>query len=141
MAICDFPFNINLISNNDYVKYYNDECLNKKITNLTKKTNAFIDNYQKENVDLITSEQINNDTMKLYINDYYYVIIKGILYLIVLGFFIYFFGISNLIEGTKTAGIVLKDKAVEIKNKAIEIKDKAVEIKNKAIENKINKLE
>ena len=126
MEICDFSFNVNLISQDNYVKEYN-ECLNNKIKNLNDKTNSFMNKYQKENNDLITSDETNIDTMKMYINDYYYVIIKAILYLIVLGIFIYFFGISNLIQGTKTAGIVLKNKVVEIKDKAVEIKDKALE--------------
>jgi hypothetical protein len=38
--------------------------------------------------------------------------------------FIYMFGISNLIQGIKTTGGVLKDKAVVMKDKAIELKDK-----------------
>jgi hypothetical protein len=126
MDICDFSFNVNRISQDNYVKDYN-ECLNNKIKNLNDKTNTFMNKYQEENNDLITSEETNIDTMKMYANDYYYVIIKAILYVIVLGIFIYFFGISNLIQGTKTAGIVIKDKVVEIKDKAVEIKDKALE--------------
>jgi hypothetical protein len=81
---------------------------------------------------LITAEQANIETMKLYMTDYYYIVSKGIIYLIVMGCFIYFFGINNLIEGIKTSGVVIKDKAVELKDKAVELKDKAVELKDKA---------
>ena len=83
-------------------------------------------NQSATNDEKTTADQLNKDTMNLYMTDYYYIIIKGILYFITLGIFIYFFGIYNLIDGIKTTGDVLKDKALVIKDKALEIKDKVV---------------
>ena len=127
--MCDSPFNSDFSRFNDisdaiiYIDNYNTRCLLPKIDYTTKDINKFIDQYKNENVSLITAEQTNKETMHLYTNDYYYIIFKSIIYLIVLGIFIYFFGISNLINGIKTTGVVLKDKAVNIKDKAIELKD------------------
>jgi hypothetical protein len=127
--ICDSPFNNNLDNSLNYVNEYNS-CLNNKISNAQKNMDNIVNQYQLRSDDLITAKQVNEDTMKLYINDYYYVITKGILYLLVLGIFIYFFGINNLIQGVQITGIVVKDKAIAIKDKAMEVKNKAVEIKD-----------
>ena len=127
--ICDSPFNSDFKRFNDisdaivYMDNYNNQCLLPKIDYTTKNINKFMNQYENENNNLITAEQTNKETMHLYQNDYYYVIFKGIIYLIVLGIFIYFFGINNLINRIKTTGVVLKDKAVNIKDKAMEIKD------------------
>ena len=128
-SICDSPFNKNLEDSLDYVTAYNS-CLNDKINSVQGNIDNLVSQYQLRSDTLITAEQVNEDTMKLYINDYYYVITKGILYLLVLGIFIYFFGINNLIQGVQITGIVVKDKAIAIKDKAIEVKNKAVEIKD-----------
>lgn len=129
---CNIPFNPNFtnkycteIEAKNYVKAYNNQCLLPKLDFVQKDMNKLI-NQSVTNDQLTTATQLNNDTMKLYMNDYYYIISKGIIYFIVLGLFIYFFGISNLIEGVKTTGSVLKDKATVIKDKATELKDKVV---------------
>lgn len=129
MSICDSPFNSDFSRFNDisdaliYIDNYNAECLLPKIDYTTKDINKFMNQYKYENDSLITAEQSNKDTMNLYTNDYYYVIGKGVIYLIILGLFIYFFGISNLMNGIKVTSSVLKEKAINIKDKAIEIKD------------------
>jgi hypothetical protein len=136
MSICDTPFNTDFRNlTRDQVKKYADEykgCLNKKIEDVKKRLALLINQYQTRNNKLITAEQANIETMNLYMTDYYYIISKGILYLIVMGCFIYFFGINNLIEGIKTSSVVIKDKAVQLKDKAVELKDKAVELKDKS---------
>jgi hypothetical protein len=129
---CNSPFNPNFtnayctaIQAKNYVRAYNNQCVVPKLQDVQDDMNKLI-NQTATNDDLTTATQLNNDTMKLYMNDYYYIIIKGIVYFIVLGLFIYFFGISNLIEGVKTTGNVLKDKAIIVKDKALELKDKVV---------------
>ena len=127
--ICDSPFDKHMDNSLNYVNAYNS-CLNDKIESVQNNMDNIVNQYQLRKDDLITAEQVNEDTMNLYINDYYYMIIKGILYLLVLGIFIYFFGINNLIQGVKITGVVVKNKAIEIKDKAIEVKNKAVELKD-----------
>jgi hypothetical protein len=133
MSLCDSPFNKNLDNSLNYINAYNS-CLNDKIGSVQTNLDDNIHAYQLRKDHLITAQQVNEDTMKLYINDYYYIITKGILYLLVLGIFIYFFGINNLIQGVQITGVVVKDKAIEIKDKVIEVKNKAVELKDKAVE-------
>jgi hypothetical protein len=108
------------------------ECLNKKIGDVRASMDRMLNQYQTRNNNLGTAEQANIETMNLYMKDYYYVILKGIIYLIVMGCFIYFFGINNLVQGIKTTGEVIKDKALIIKDKAIELKDKAIELQDKS---------
>lgn len=129
MSLCDSPFNKNLDNSLNYINAYNS-CLNDKIGSVQTTIDDSINAYQLRTDHLITAEQVNEDTMKLYINDYYYTITKGILYLLVLGIFIYFFGINNLIQGVQITGVVVKDKAIAIKDKVIEVKNKAVELKD-----------
>jgi hypothetical protein len=128
-TICDSPFDKQLDNSLNYVNAYNS-CLNDKITSVQKNMDNIVNQYQLRSDHLITAEQVNQDTMKLYINDYYYVITKCLLYLLVLSIFIYFFGINNLIQGVKITGVVVKDKAIALKDKAIEVKNKAVELKD-----------
>jgi hypothetical protein len=140
MGFCDLPFNPDFskyTNKNDAITYidkYNTECLLPKIDTRTQSINKFMNMYKLENDSLITAQQSNKETMKLYTNDYYYIISKGIIYLLVMGIFIYFFGISNLINGVKITGIVIKDKAIEVKDKAVEVKDKI----KKATEQKLS---
>jgi hypothetical protein len=110
----------------EYINNYN-KCLLGNINVINKNMSKNINQYQDNNDRLTTSTEVNNDTMKMYINDYYYVITKGIIYSITLIIFIYFFGINNLIEGIKVTGTVIKDKAVMIKDKAEEMKNKIKE--------------
>ncbi len=130
MSICDKPFDTKYTELHDmsdsfkYIDAYNKECLVPKIEYVTEDIKKFMNQYTSENDSLITAEQSNIDTMNLYKNDYYYVLIKGVIYFIIIVIFIYMFGISNLISGVKNTGIVLKDKAIVLKDKAIEIKDK-----------------
>lgn len=136
MSICDKPFDSNFSKLTTVQVMNNAEqykaCLNKKITEVRGRMDKLINQYQTRNDNLNTAEEANSETMKLYMKDYYYIISKGILYLIVMGCFIFFFGINNLVEGIKTTGEVIKDKAVIIKDKAVELKDKAVELQDKA---------
>ena len=131
MSICDLPFNSDFSkfnTNNDaqgaknYIDNYN-KCLEDKISSVEGDMSKFMNMTKNQNDNLISAEQINQDTINLYRNDYYYVISKGIVYLIILGGFIYFFGISNLINGIKTTGNVVKDKAIMIKDKVVKIND------------------
>ena len=126
-SLCDSPFNKNLDNSLNYINAYNS-CLNDKIGSVQTNLVDNLNKYQVRKDHLITAEQVNEDTMKLYINDYYYTVTKGILYLLVLGIFIYFFGINNLIQGVQITGVVVKDKAIAIKDKVIEVKNKAVEL-------------
>lgn len=134
--ICDKPFDSNfseltvnqVMNNADEYK----ACLNKKIEAVRASMNKLINQYQLRNDNLNTAQEANTETMNLYMKDYYYIVSKGILYLIVMGCFIYFFGVNNLVEGIKTTSEVIKDKAVVIKDKAVELKDKAVELQDKA---------
>jgi hypothetical protein len=116
----------------EYVNNYNN-CLLRNIDYVKNDMDKFINQHKKNNDKINSIEQINNDTMKTYIKDYYYVILKGIVYLTTLAIFIYLFGINNLIEGIKVTGTVIKDKAIILKDKAIILKDKAEEIKNKIV--------
>ena len=115
----------------EYINTHN-KCLLGNINTINKSMSKHINQYQDNRDLLISSTEINNDTMKMYINDYYYIITKGIIYSITLIIFIYFFGIKNLIERIKVTGTVIKDKAVMIKDTAVMIKDKAVIIKDKS---------
>ena len=136
MSICDkqFDSNFSQLTAEQVMKNAGEykECLNRKIEKVRTSLDKMINQYQRRNDNLSTAEQANTETMKLYMKDYYYVVSKGILYLIVMGCFIYFFGINNLVEGIKTTGEVIKDKAVVIKDKAVELKDKVVELQDKS---------
>lgn len=135
MSICESPFELIDSTSTDSLiidknkKYINDYeiCMNNKLNNIQGKIDNIVSQKQLYNDEIITAEQVNNDTMDLYINDYYYIIIKSILYLIILGGFIYLFGINNLIERIKITSTVVKDKTINVKNKAIELKNKAIE--------------
>lgn len=135
-SICDKPFDSDFSRltteqvMNSAAEY--KSCLNKKTNEVRVRLDKMINQYQNRNDNLSTAEEANSETMNLYMKDYYYVLSKGVLYLIVMGCFIYFFGINNLVEGIKTTGEVIKDKAVIIKDKAVELKDKAVELQDKA---------
>lgn len=129
MSICDLPFNSDFSkfnANNDsqgaknYIDNYN-KCLEDKISSVEGDMSKFMNITENQNNNLISAEQMNEDTINLYRNDYYYVISKGIVYLIILGGFIYFFGISNLINGIKTTGTLVKDKAIMIKDKVVKL--------------------
>lgn len=111
-----------------YINSYND-CLLDNIAIVNKDMSKLINQHETDNTLLNSSIEINNDSMNMYLIDYYYVITKGIVYLLSLTIFIYFFGINNLIEAIKVTGTVIKDKAVVIKDKAVEIKDKVLEPK------------
>ena len=138
MSICDLPFNsdfskVNTKNDIDGVKKYIDDynkCLEDKIKVVDGNMSKLINTNQSKNDALISAEQINYDTMKLYVNDYYYVMTKGIVYLLIMSGFIYFFGISNLINGIKTTGEVMQNKVNVIKNTATTIKNNPQLIKN-----------
>jgi len=146
MSICESPFELIDSTSTDSLiidknkKYINDYeiCMNNKLNNIQGKIDNIVSQKQLYNDEIITAEQVNNDTMDLYINDYYYIIIKSILYLIILGGFIYLFGINNLIERIKITSTVVKDKTINVKNKAIELKNKAIELKDKIMDEKEN---
>ena len=117
---------------NKYIDGYNN-CILSKIQYRNDNMSKFFDQSQRRNSELTTAEQVNLETIQLYQNDYYYVIIKCIIYLIVLGVFIYMFGIRELVEGIKTTTSVtttaVKDAAIKVKDTAINVKDKLNEIK------------
>ena len=107
----------------NYIDGYNN-CLLNQINYSNDDMAKFFDLTEKQNNEILTAEQVNLDTIQLYQNDYYYVITKGIVYLIVLAIFIYVFGISQLIDGIKTTSTVIKDTAIKVKDTAINLKDK-----------------
>jgi len=78
--------------------------------------------------------ELNNSSMNLYINDYWYIIVKAIVYSIVLVVFVYFYGIRNLIEHIKTSATTITEKTLIVKDKLVEMKDKVVEAKDKVVE-------
>lgn len=129
MGLCDKPFDNNFSRFGDmteartYIDDYNAQCILPKLDYVKKDISKYMNQHTSENDRLFNAHQTNIDTMKLYNNDYYYVMIKGIVYFIIMGCFVYFFGISNLIQGIKSTGGILKDKAVIMKDKAIEMKD------------------
>lgn len=135
MEICDLEFNTDFIGRfgynmdrvKDYIDDYNNNCVKPKLHKVENNISVMLQQEQYKTSKLYNANQMNSDSMKLYMNDYYYIISKGIIYVLVLGIFIYFFGINNLIEGVQTTTNVLKDKAIQIKDKAIEMKDKAVQ--------------
>jgi hypothetical protein len=129
---CSIKFNPNFtnklcteIEAKKYTEEYNSKCLQPRLEAVQDDINMLI-NQSATNDEKTTADQLNKDTMQLYMTDYYYIIIKGILYFVTLGIFIYFFGMYNLINGIKITGDVLKDKALIVKDKALEIKDKVV---------------
>ena len=138
MSVCDLPFNSDFSKFNskndvDSVKKYVDDynkCLVNKIKLVDGDMSKLMNVTQSKNDALISAEQINDDTMKLYVNDYYYVMTKGIVYLLIMSGFIYFFGISNLINGIKTTGVVMQNKVNVIKDTVTTIKDNPQLIKN-----------
>ena len=90
MSVCDLPFNSDfskfnatkdVIGAKKYVDNYN-KCLEDKIKLVDADMSKLIDTNQTKNHTLISAEQITDDTMKMYINDYYYVMTKGIVYLL-----------------------------------------------------------
>ena len=130
MSICDKPFDNNFSRFSDlsdaetYIDAYNSECLLPKIDYVSDDIEKYMNQYTSQTTTLLNAQQTNIDTMKLYKTDYYYVMTKGIIYFVAIAIFIYFFGISNLINGIKTTGAVMKDKAITIKDTAIQMKDK-----------------
>jgi hypothetical protein len=138
MSVCDTPFNtdfsgFNATNDTDDLKKYVHEynkCLEDKINSINGNMTKIMRASNNPNDAFASAEQINEDTMKLYTNDYYYVITKGIVYLLIMGGFIYFFGISNLINGIKTTGELVKNKVNIIKKTANVIKDNPQLIKN-----------
>ena len=129
MNICDKPFDNNFSRFSDisnaklYIDDYNNQCLLPKMDYVSDDIKKYMNQYTSQTDSLLNAQQTNIDTMKLYKTDYYYVMIKGIVYFIAIVIFIYFFGISNLINGIKTTGTAIKDKAITMKDKAIQIKD------------------
>ena len=93
-------------------------CLSNNINNISE---------NESNDKLKTATQLNNDSMNMYTTDYFYIIVKGIIYFIILASFIYFYGIYNLLENIKTTASTVSEKAIKvkdaIKNKAIQIKE------------------
>jgi len=138
MSICDLPFNsdfsgFNAKNDEESVKKYVDDynkCLEDKIKSMNSNVSKIMNSSTNKNDAFTSAEQINDDTMKLYTNDYYYVVTKGIVYLLIMGGFIYFFGISNLINGIKTTGELVKNKVNVIKKTVNVIKDNPQLIKN-----------
>ena len=97
----------------------------------------FLESYKinSQNYDYVNA--LNNNSMNIYISDYWYIVIKALTYSFILIIFIYFYGIINLIETIKTSAITIKEQTVKVKNKVIEIKDKVVEVKDKIAEEQI----
>jgi hypothetical protein len=116
---------------NEFLSEYNNEadvnksqqilitqskCIQEQLKCVTKNINSSLENENKGNDQIITALQLNNDSMTMYTTDYFYVIIKGILYFIILGLFIYFYGIYNLLENIKTTAVTVKDTAIKVKD-------------------------
>ena len=77
MSICDLPFNSDFsrFNANDvngakkYIDSYN-KCLEDKIKLVDDDMSKLMNSKQSENDSLISAKQINDDTMKMYKNDY-----------------------------------------------------------------------
>ena len=90
-----------------------------KLDDLLETYNDKLNNYE-------TVNEMNNNSMSMYINDYWYVIVKSIVYTIVLLIFIYFYGISNIIENVKTSANTIKEQTIKVKDKIV--KEQIVDI-------------
>jgi len=90
------------------------QCIQSQLQCVTN--NIYTTTHNEDNDKFITSTQLNTDSMNMYLTDYYYVMIKGILYFVILALFIYFYGISNLLENIKMTTSSVKDKAIQIKD-------------------------
>jgi len=84
--------------------------------------NGLLDTYYNNLNNHDSLDELNNNSMSIYINDYWYVIIKSIIYSLVLILFIYFYGITNLIENIKTSASTIKEQVVKVKDKIVDIK-------------------
>ena len=88
MNICDKPFdnNFSRFSNvseaQSYIDNYNNQCLLPKIDYVSDDIKKYMNQYTSQTDSLLNAQQTNIDTMKLYKTDYYYVMIKGIVYFI-----------------------------------------------------------
>lgn len=68
-----------------------------------------------------SAHEQNKDSTMQYLNDYYYIIFKSVIYIVVLGIVIYFFGISKLIESVKTSATFIKEKIKTVKEKVEQV--------------------
>jgi hypothetical protein len=100
------------------------ECIKAQLNCVSDNLNKLIDFEKNVNKDIDLVNQLNEDSMNMYSKDYYYIVIKGILYFIILALFIYFYGIFNLIQNIKTTAITVKDTAIKVKDS---IKNKVIE--------------
>lgn len=106
-------------------------CIKDRI--MDENMSSLLNNFSNDKHNIDTMNEINNNTMYIYLNDYYYIIIKAILYTLILILFIYFYGIRTLIENIKVSASIVKSKGIKLKDN---IKEKLENIKGKN-ENKI----
>uniref|UniRef100_A0A6C0ET65 Uncharacterized protein n=1 Tax=viral metagenome TaxID=1070528 RepID=A0A6C0ET65_9ZZZZ len=78
-----------------------------------------LDTYNDKLNNYETVNELNNNSMYIYINDYWYVIVKSIVYSLVLLIFIYFYGISNIIENVKSSANTIKEQTIKVKDKIV----------------------
>ena len=102
------------------------DCVKNRI--MDENISLLLNKFGKDKDNIDTMNEINNNTMYIYLNDYYYIIIKAILYSLILILFIYFYGIRTLIENIKVSATVVKDKGIKLKDN---IKDKMQNIQGK----------
>ena len=119
--------NENDVNKSQQILFSQSKCIQAQLKCVTENINVSLQNENKGNDKVITAIQSNNDSMSMYRTDYFYVIIKGIIYFIILALFIYFYGIYNLLENIKITAITVQNNVIKvkdsIKNKAIEVKD------------------
>lgn len=115
------------VNKSQEILFSQSKCIQAQLKCVTENINVSLQNENKGNDKVITAIQLNNDSMSMYRTDYFYVIIKGIIYFIILALFIYFYGIYNLLENIKTTAVTVKDTAIKvkdtIKNKVNDVND------------------
>lgn len=78
-------------------------------------TTNSMSNYAGKIASYESAVEQNNNSMMLYLNDYYYIIFKTFIYICVLCIVFYFFGLSKVTEIIKISSNVIKEKIGKVK--------------------------
>lgn len=131
---CNIIDRPNLLSNYHTIKDESEKTSFRScVLGLVQKNNLtqLLDTYNNTLNNYETVNELNKNSMSIYINDYWYIIVKSIIYSLVLLLFIYFYGITNIIESIKTSAVTIKDQTIKVKDKIVEVKEQIVDKTNK----------